>query len=470
MPNYVICGMLFGDCGKGSWVDYLTYVKEIQNIVRYNGGAQAAHTVIRPEDKMPHKFGQMGSGMFNHNAKTYITKNMIADPIRLIDEAVKFGKKTGLDTTEVLSRIFIDQDSYFVTSYHKLLNKLRELSLGNERRGSVGAGVSEAALLIRQMNLGIQIKELYRPLVFRERLYRLFEFTQEFFEENKKSIVANMMGEDFKPLKDEIEFLMKPDSVSEVYNYYLTVIGSNDLNICSDFTKYLKNQSAIYEATQGLLLDWKYGTVPNVTQLDTTNHFAIEMISSFKKKPVKIGIVKAFSTRHGRGVFPTEDGNMVLSDPNQVEGVWNGSMRFGWFDALLTRYAQKINQTDELFLSSLDNLDFFSKIKICNEYLYNGKIDEEFKNIFHYEMHKGKIIIKDIKKTSGSSHLTSYLINCEPIYTEVNGWNLNTSRLKKPTDLPLYCRKYIEMMQNLVGVKISAVSVGPTRSDKIRMC
>ena len=228
-------------------------------------------------------------------------------------------------------------------------------------------------------------------------------------------------------------------------------------------------QSAIFEGSQGLLIDGNYGIKPNTTFLDTTNHFALD-ISYYRDNITKVGIAKAFASRHGLGVFPTEttDVSARICDNNQDESFWNGKIRFGWFDAILFRYAQSINQVDELYLSSLDKLDGFETIKVCNEYYYNGIVDEKFNSIFNYStLPDGQIVITDIKEYS--EDLGMYLEKCTPKYIVVKGWKHDTSNVSDKNSLPTECLEYIALLEEITNLHISIVSVGPTRENKIRM-
>ena len=146
MDNYVLCGMQYGDEGKGTFVDYLTHEKNADCVVRYAGGSQAAHTVITPSG-IRHKFSQLGSGTFLRKCHTYLTENMVVNLENLYNEMVVFEMETKVPVSELTKRIHIHENCYLVTPYHKLIDKLRELSKGENRRGIVGTGTSELANL-----------------------------------------------------------------------------------------------------------------------------------------------------------------------------------------------------------------------------------------------------------------------------------------------------------------------------------
>lgn len=458
---YVLSGMLFGDEGKGSFVDYLTNKEKVEQIIKYNGGCQASHTVIS-EDDILHKFSQLGSGMFNENCKTYLSSNMVINLFSLIEEIEQFSSKTNRNRIDVLNNVYLDQDCYMVTPYHRLINRLRELSDLYVKRGSVGTGVSEVPKLLEDFDLGVQVKDLNNKDRLFEKLERLSRFTKEFLKSNIEHIDKDL----FEKLISPTEIHCLTDDKEFIYNRYLDLISKINFNICSDFSRfYVSNKNSIFEGSQGLLLDKKYGIKPNTTLLDTTNINALKMLDS--DDVVKVGVLKAYSSRHGIGVLPTENEQLqtLLFDENQRPSFWNGTPRNGWLDAVLLRYSNKINNVDQLFLSSLDRLSSLPVINICNSYEYIGTIDKEFEDMFEYKIINGKVIVSDIKNNRGD--ITKYLNNCKPIYIEIEGWNKDISNITEYSRLPNQSKKYIDSINEMVGVETSVVSVGPTRKEKI---
>ena len=484
MDNFILCGMQYGDEGKGTFVDYLAHKYNINCVVKYNGGSQASHTVITP-DGILHKFSQLGSGMFLEDCHTFITENMVINLDNILVELERFSKKTDIPVCDLLERIHIHEKCFVVTPYHKLINKLRELSKGTNRRGSVGTGVSEVRTLLREPKnfpfeqpLGLSVKSIFDPYStnpIKGRLEALQQYTEKFYQNNVKVIWENIPQELVSGLSKEIDFLLERHAFLRVSQMYIekfrSVPTSINLKKClynAYETTFRKDYSrAIFEGSQGLLIDDVYGIKPNTTHLDTTNNFALD-ISYYRDTIRKVGIAKAFSSRHGTGIFPTEASavSQRIFDKNQDESFWNGKIRFGWFDAVLLRYAQSINQVDELYLSSLDKLDKFEVINVCNSYLYFGEIDETFKKLFQYQQSEpNKIVITDIKENH--KNLIFYLEKCVPQYISVRGWLSDTSKVTDKFDLPENCAKYIALLEDLVSIPITLVSVGPTRENKI---
>ncbi|MBR3281104.1 MAG: adenylosuccinate synthetase [Clostridia bacterium] len=518
MRNFVLCGMQFGDEGKGSFVDFLSQEYNANWIVRYNGGSQASHTVTTPEGKI-HKFSQLGSGMFNEHAKTFLSSNMVINVDNYFREVEIFCKTSGQKMEDVLSRVYIDCNCLVVTPYHKLLNKLRELSLGENRRGSVGTGVSEVAYLKTYLDnhknngryfwLSINLYELFYETIFKvgRALSNIKAYVLEFYNIHKEEIFKNCSPNMIEGLKNEInillfsdfecrleeEYIKMSDKMFEKYpilmqTFYGTKPFLIDLFFKTDNSglpreekqRAFEDFTIIFEGAQGLLLDVKYGLKPNTTFLDTTVKQAMKYIKSIREecnkmqtkghvKVNKIGVAKAFYTRHGKGVFPTENFKMnsTMHDDNQESTFWNGDIRFGWFDAVLFRYAQKINKVKEVYLSSLDVLEGMGDLKVCNCYRYDGYVDDEFEKVFDFYInHKNEVIITDIKCTC--KDISKYLEQAKPIYENVDGFmsavieDDNGNKV-----LSKGCENYIRTISNMIHLPITLVSYGPTRNEKM---
>ncbi len=488
MNKYILSGMQFGDEGKGTFVDYLAHKVNAGCIVKYNGGSQASHTVITP-DGILHKFSQLGSGMFCENCHTFLDQNMVINLENLVTEMKVFSEKTGIPFSDLRDRIHIHEDCYIVTPYHKLSNKLRELASGENRRGSVGTGVSEVKYFeelhttsLHSPKYNLTVHDIFRRDDFF--IFAIFsalhKHVKTFYTENKSTILANASEEIKVSLNKEINFLLYLTPPSHLALKYIHDFkkAPDEFNFSKCMYSYhtlsynsaISNGNTIFEGSQGLLLDYVYGLKPNTTLLDTTNQHATNGLCEYFRNVENIGIAKAFSSRHGLGVFPTEDDavNNKISDINQEKTFWNGQIRFGWFDSVLLKYAQMINKVETLYLSSLDKLSKFEKIKICIAYVYNGEIDETFENIFNYAVKaNGLIIISSIKEPHDV--LSKYLEKCCPIYLTLDGWKTDISNIRHAALLPNECLKYIRTLEELCGLPINVVSVGPTRSQKIEI-
>lgn len=483
--DYTLFGMSFGDESKGSYTDWLTAEMGARCIVKYNGGAQASHTVVTPSGTL-HKFSQLGSGMFHQGIHTFITENVVINPDSLYVELGVFARKTGTTVPQLIKRLHIHRSCIIVTPYHKLMNRLRELAVEKEsRRGTVGTGVSEAAFLASGKGsphgekYRIYIHDLYEENakeILEQKLKKLQEYVSCFYEDNLKKIKQNTLDhEDLSVTLDkETDHLLAENAYRKMADIITNSFSGNNAVInylpClyddyGEIYRMAGGSPIICEGAQGLLLDRDFGIHPNTTYLDTTGMHAPEDKSRKRKK---IGIIKAVTSRHGPGVFPTESEilNRVISDKNQEETIWNGKIRFGWADMVLLRYAQKINQADELFLSGIDLLDSSGVIQVCNSYIYDGEPDSEFESIFRWRRSTyGDTIIEDILQPHRK--LGEYLAKCRPSYVYTEGWQEDTRQSRHRKDLPENLIGYTDLITSLSGVKITAVSVGPTRENKI---
>jgi len=462
--------MQFGDEGKGSFVDYIASAQNIRQIVRYNGGSQASHTVIIPQGVL-HKFSQLGSAMFLDDCKTYITCNMVVNPLNLAEEVIQFAGKTKQKPQSVLDRIVIDENCYIVTPYHKLINQAREIVEGDKRRGSVGTGVSEVRRILRKEKIGIQMKDLHDRASSLKALSKLFDYAKNFCEVNKNTLTAQMPESVRENLESGIHYLLDSENIACVCEEYQSMLKYNSLNISHDVCACIDVENGIvFEGAQGIHIDETYGFKPNTTILDTTINYALVLCKKLKvEKITKIGVAKAVTSRHGIGVFPTEaiELNDAIKDANQESSYWNGSIRFGWFDAVLLRYAQSINNVDELFISSIDKLDSFAIIRICDSYQYFGEINDEFNRAFEYEINGGYACISNIKENT--KNISRYLSQCFPVYRDIRGWECDTTQTTEVSALPQNCRNYIAEIERLTNIKVSIISVGATRNEKVAM-
>lgn len=463
--SFIISGTLFGDEGKGSFVDYLASENNINQNARYNGGSQASHTVTI--NNVVHKFSQLGSSMFIPNNKTYLSSNTVVNPFNLYTEAKVFSEASSLNINEILNRIYIDSGAIVVTPYHKLIDQIIELSEQNNRRGSVGTGVSLSRKLFDYENLGIKVKDLQN--IDKEVIEKIKEL---------RMYVKNLLDSKRHLIDDKLFSLINPQDIlyltddsyeDYVTNCYINIMEKGVFNIVDSISEfYTPNEDIIMEGSQALLIDKTYGIKPNTTFIDTTNKYGIELSKEINYNPVKIGASKAFASRHGFGILPTKDDELckMINDKNQTTTYWQGKPTYGWFDSLLMRYSQKISNNDELFISSMDLLSGLKTIKICDSYLYTGTIDEEFDKTFEYVIESNKIIIIGIKENNDK--LRYYLGKCVPIYTELKGWERDISKITCIDDLPNECIEFIEYIEKLIGVPVTLMGVGPSRENKIR--
>lgn len=449
---YILSGTLFGDEGKGSFVDYLASIKNINKNIRYNGGSQASHTVIL-DDGTTHKFSQLGSSMFIKENQTYLSENTIVNLFNIFTEAQTLSSKTNMNIEQVIERVFIDKSSNIVTPYHSLIDRIRELSSQYEQRGIIGTGNSEVMKVYKESGIILKAQDFLSG-DYAEILSQLYFYTKDFLTKNLPYIKESDLSK-----LDELDLKQLIDKENRLYikNCYQNMIKALHFNIMDGVDRFCDNNSdVILEGSQGLLLDVNYGIKPNTTFLDTTNQFGITLADKLKLEKSKIGIISAYTSRHGLGILPTYDEELsnTIVDLNQYISGWQGSPRYGWLDLVLLRYSDSINKNDEYYLSNVDRFQNLSKIKICNTYLYKGTIDNEFIETFEYTIEKGNIIIKNILKNS--PRLKEFLQNTIPQYVEIKGFNNNEDSIE-----------YLRTIEELANIKITVSSFGPTRKDKV---
>ena len=463
----VLAGMAFGDEGKGSFTDFFTDKEKSKILVKYSGGSQAGHTVVL-EDGVSYKFSQLSSGMFEENAETYITENVVINLDGLICEVNEFARVNNSCSRNILERLHIHESGLVVTPYHKLINHLNECMGGGKRRGSVGTGVSEARFLSDNFDISSRFGELITSNRRSHSFKKLFDYTKKLYS----NITPNMR----KALPDNVIEMLDKEAKELLNEKALNVIARREYNhaialyACmfrdyDDITS--KSENIVFEGSQGILIDKDYGLKPNTTLCDTTNFFPKYM---FKDEEVTYyGVIKSFYSRHGKGILPTESNslrNHVVEIMPQM--LTNENISFGWFDLVLFRYACKISSLDKVLMSGLDILSGLKTLKKCTCYEYRGAVDDIFEEIFEYKVVKGKIRIMDIKHIK-DSRVSSYLKKCVPVYKYFEGWDENITKVKSFSKLPGTCKRYVKYIEKMSKTKLEYVSVGASRVSKIKV-
>lgn len=461
---FITAGLSFGDEGKGTTVDYLTRKYDAGLIVRYNGGSQAAHNVVEPNERH-HCFSQFGSGMFLPGVKTYLSQFMLINPLSLeIENNVL--KQKGVD--DAMERLFVNQDCLVVTPFHKIINRMQEISRGTLRHGSCGKGIGQTAL--DGQNLGAQalrMADLSNKNILKEKLCFLWRMKIDLAEQIVDGSPTNQQ------LQDYLQKIKDPNYLNSTLSEYLQFAKQNHFYlVSSDYFYKLIEQSrnVIFEGAQGVLLDEKQGFWPHVTKTRTTFINATNLLSEVNGETRKVGILRAFTTRHGSGPFVTEDSQLksiILNDHN-ANNDWQGELRVGWFDLILARFGIEISGgADSIALTNLDNLNGLEKIRICKSYQYVGSRTDLLDSYFEWEsVLNNKIKITKLKKGGRKSQeLTQLLLDCQPFeFIEFEGWTENYVKSKQ-------LQKFIDFLRSSAGLNtpISILSFGPTRADKVEI-
>ncbi len=369
MRTHILTDLGFGDGGKGTLTDSLARQLGAGMVVRYNGGSQAAHTVITPGGTK-HTFHQFGSATLSGDVQTLLSRYMLVNPLALWYEAAALRK---LGVASPLSRIFVDGEAMITTPYHVVANRIREFDRGKNRHGSCGQGIGETmADSIDHPEMVIRARDVVDPIIFAQKLAEQRDYKRQHLSE----IVARVRQEPDLPeiVSEAIRILYSEQEFKDTVKVYGDILTSCQIVSGTDFlSDRFKSTPVVFEGAQGVLLDQDWGFHPFTTWSTTTSHNALRLISEtgVDTEPIVVGIVRAYQTRHGAGPLPTESPFLQkrLVDPNNPTNTWQGEFRFGWFDEILTRYAIAVNGgIDYLAITSLDSAMPLERIRTARTY------------------------------------------------------------------------------------------------------
>ena len=424
MSTLVVVGSQWGDEGKGKITDLLS--KEADIIVRYQGGSNAGHTVVKGDEQ--YIFHLIPSGILHPGVKCFIGNGVVIDPQSLLQEIESLKKKN----IEIDDNLFIDFKAHVVFPYHKILDEIKENKRGKDKIGTTKRGIGPA-YVDKIARTGIRMIDMIDGKSLSKKIEINLNEKNDIFEKLYGLKISNQEKKDI--LKKYIEY-------GQLLKKYVIDVSLH-LNQAIN-----EDKKILFEGAQGTLLDIDHGTFPYVT---SSNPIAGGACTGTGVGPTKInkvmGITKAYTTRVGRGPFPTELTGELGEHIRQRGGEFGATTgrprRCGWFDLVLVNYAVRINGMDSMVLTKIDVLSDFEKIKICTSYKYNGDTIKEF-----------PINIETLQ-------------NCIPIYEEMEGWKGDVSQITKYENLPKQLKAYISRIEELVKTKVVIISVGPKRSQTI---
>jgi adenylosuccinate synthase len=422
MPGLVIIGAQWGDEGKGKITDLLAERADV--IVRFQGGNNAGHTIVR--DGETWKLHLMPSGILHPNKLCVIGNGVVIDPKVLTDELDEL-RRRGVDT----SALRISANAHLIMPYHMLLDHAGEIKLGKLEIGTTRRGIGPC-YADKAARLGIRVQDLLDEKIL------------------KKKIVAAM---DPKRLQLR-DFARAPElDLQTMTEEYLTY-GHRIKQYIADTSKLVTDhlddgELVLFEGAQGTLLDIDHGTYPFVT---SSNPIAGSACIGAGVGPKDIdevwGITKAYSTRVGAGPFPTElDGPIALElrDKGHEYGTTTGrERRVGWLDLVALRYAARLNSLTALALTKLDVLSGQERLLVATR--YQGPEDSEFD---HFPYHQ------------------TVLHHASGLYEELPGWDEDISACRSEEELPQAARDYLRFIEDFVRVPIALIGVGPARDEVI---
>ncbi len=422
MSNIVIVGTQWGDEGKGKIVDLLAEYADM--VVRFQGGNNAGHTmVVNGEQFISHL---VPSGILQK--KTCLIGNgVVVDPSVLVEELDKL-KNKGIDVGPNLLKI--SEKAHVIMPYHKQIDLARERMKGDQKIGTTGRGIGPC-YEDKASRRGIRFVELIDAEVFKETVHAVLE-EKNFYLKHYLSA---------EPLD--------PESIVDQYQGYAERLAPHVVNISIVMNQAVKaGKQILFEGAQGTHLDIDHGTYPFVTSSNTVSGNACCGAGIGPKEITGvIGIVKAYTTRVGRGPFPTELFDEI-GDTIQKKGAEFGATtgrkrRCGWLDTVLLRNAVRLNGLTGLVITKLDVLDGLTSLKICTGYEYNGETLDDF-----------PAALKTLEA-------------CKPVFETFPGWSEDISGIRKLEDLPKNARHYLDRIEELLETPIDIVSVGPGRNETI---
>lgn len=428
--HVAIVDLGYGDAGKGSAVDWLCSQGGFAHVVRYNGGAQAAHNVVL-EDGRHHTFAQFGSGTLR-DVPTILSRYMIFDPLACLNEAVHL-RVLGID--DPLSMLYVHLDALVITPYHVIVNRCRETARGLVRHGSCGMGIGETVFYSKSYSYEyvLRVEDLDNKLA----VQRKVEILERWARVEVDLLEAARQG--FQP---DFSFGIEwPDATAIARE--LHEVGSLLQTISSArMHRMLDSGPCVFEGAQGVLLDEDFGFHPYTTWSRTTLRNIINIGASLSDV-VKLGVLRTYMTRHGEGPLVSQDVTLGIPEPHNVTGEWQGDFRVGHFDAVAYRYARNVvesqgAQLDGLFLTHVDTADTYSnRLQICYAYDVNGHLVQDLPLA-----HGGDQMAHQVL-------LTSALMGAKPCLERVTSGDAWITTIEK------------EMERDVV-----AMSAGPTAADK----
>lgn len=421
MSSTVILGAQWGDEGKGKITDYLA--ENAQVVVRYQGGNNAGHTV--EVGGQQYKLHLVPSGILYKNTINIIGDGVVIDPEALFEEINSLNKK-GINTDSLI----ISDRAHVIMPYHKIIDMLSERKRGKSDIGTTGKGIGPC-YTDKFERSGIRVCDLINKDAFIKRAKANID--------RKNEIISKIYGE--KPLnKEEIitKYLEYGDRIRPFVKD-TTVIVYNEIK---------KGSKVLFEGAQGTLLDVDYGTYPYVTSSHPISGGVCVGAGIGPRSIDKVvGVCKAYTTRVGKGPFPTElldDTGNYLREKGCEYGTTTGRpRRCGWLDLVVVQFASRLSGITDIAITKIDTLSGLDRIKACVGYELDGKAIEHF-----------PASLDDLAR-------------CKPIYEEFEGWDDTIKKARKFEDLPSGAKKYIKRIEDLTEAKVSIISVGPNRDETI---
>ncbi len=421
MPAIVVVGSQWGDEGKGKATDALG--SRVDYVVKFNGGNNAGHTVVVDGEK--YALHLLPSGILTPDCTPVIGNGVV------IDLGVLFGELDALTERGVdVSRLLISANAHVIAPYHRTIDKVTERFLGKRRIGTTGRGIGPA-YADKINRVGVRIQDLFDPGILRAKVEGALDQKNHLLVKvyNRRAIGVDEIVDELSGYVERLRPMVTDTSL----------VLHRALN---------EDKTVLFEAGQATLLDVDHGTYPFVT---SSNAVAAGACTGSGVPPTRIdrvvGIIKAYTTRVGEGPFPTElhdDAGEHLRKAGHEYGTTTGRpRRCGWFDAVIGRYSQRVNGLTDTVMTKLDVLTGLEQVPVCVAYDVDG--------VRHDEMPMSQ----------------SDFHHAKPIYEFLPGWWEDISAVREFGDLPVNAQRYVLAIEEMIGGRISAIGVGPDRTDTI---
>lgn len=422
--SVVVLGSQWGDEGKGKIVDML--MEQASIAVRFQGGHNAGHTLVIDGKKTILRL--IPSGILHAHVQCMIGNGVVLSPTAFLEELAELEQR-GVPAS---SRMKISDACTLILPYHVALDRAREQARGKSAIGTTGRGIGPA-YEDKVARRALRFSDLFNEKRLSEKLEQVLDYHNFILQHYHKHEPV-----EFRPLLDNL-LMMAPK------------LAPMRADVAALLTQYRKEgKNIMFEGAQGTLLDIDHGTYPFVTSSNTVAG-AASVGSGFGPQGLNyiLGITKAYTTRVGSGPFPTElkdeVGTHLSTRGHEFGSVTGRPRRCGWLDMAALRRSIELNSFSGLCITKLDVLDGLKTLKICTGYKLNGK---------------------DCVMPPVESDLFE---QCEPIYTEMSGWQESTASIREFKDLPLNAQKYLLRVEELAGVPIDIISTGPDRKDTIML-
>ena len=423
MSSIVIMGSQWGDEGKGKMTDWLAQKADM--IVRYQGGNNAGHTIAF--NGKTYKLQLIPSGIFEPQKINVIGNGVVVNPKALLGE-LQMLKDAGVTPLNLK----ISSRAHLILPYHIQLDIAQEKQRGDQKVGTTHNGIGPA-YMDKAARIGIRMCDLLEKDTFAAKLKENLAQKNALFEK----------------IYDE-----EPFDFDSLFNEYYEY-GQQLKDYVTD-TSVLVNEAisagknVLFEGAQGIMLDLDHGTYPYVTSSNPVVGGALAGAGVGPQSLTKmVGVCKAYSTRVGEGPFPTEltneTGDWIREKAHEYGTVTGRPRRIGWFDAVAMRHAKRVSGMNCLSLNLLDIFTGLKKVKICTAYMLDGK------QIDYYPAS-----LKELER-------------CEPVYEEFDGWTEDISTVTEYDQLPANAKKYLDRIEELTGLQLMTISVGPSREQTITL-